>query len=155
MTIATSPNLDGLLLQVLATPEGQADPYPDYARMRDEAGVSRTAFGPYVVNGYEECLGVLRDPCLGRGIGTRGHLDGDLQRRRHPPRRIPRGVPAQHAAVGPARSHPAAPPGLAVFSPPGRWSGSVPRSTVWSGGCSTSSAKGARPTSWLPSRLPC
>jgi cytochrome P450 len=69
MTIATSPTLDGLLLQVLATPEGQADPYPYYALMRAEARVSRTAFGPYVVNGYEECLGVLRDPRLGRGMG--------------------------------------------------------------------------------------
>jgi cytochrome P450 len=69
MTIATSPTLDGLLLQVLATPEGQADPYPFYAQMRAEARVSRTAFGPYVVNGYEECLGVLRDPRLGRGTG--------------------------------------------------------------------------------------
>ena len=69
MTIATSPTLDGLLLQVLVTPEGQADPYPCYARMRSEARVSRTAFGPYVVNGYQECLGVLRDPRLGRGMG--------------------------------------------------------------------------------------
>ena len=31
MTIISSPNLDGLLLQVLVTPEGQADPYPYYA----------------------------------------------------------------------------------------------------------------------------
>jgi cytochrome P450 len=69
MTIATSSTLDGLLLQVLATPEGQADPYPYYAQMRAEARVSRTAFGPYVVNGYDECLGVLRDPRLGRGMG--------------------------------------------------------------------------------------
>ena len=76
MTIATSPNLDGLLLQVLATPEGQADPYPYYARMRDEARVSRTAFGPYVVNGYEQCLGVLRDPRLGRGIGIEDTSSG-------------------------------------------------------------------------------
>src|SRR5580693_6012063 len=69
MTIASSPTLDGLLLQVLATPDGQADPYPLYARMRAEARVSRTAFGPYVVNGYDECQGVLRDPRLGRGVG--------------------------------------------------------------------------------------
>src|SRR5271169_5512560 len=59
MSIASSPNLDGWLLQVLVTPEGQADPYPWYARMREEARVSRTAFGPYCVNGYEECLAVL------------------------------------------------------------------------------------------------
>ena len=69
MAIISSPTLDGLLLQVLVTPEGQADPYPYYAKMREEARVSRTAFGPFVVNGYEECLGVLRDPRLGRGMG--------------------------------------------------------------------------------------
>ena len=76
MTIATSPTLDGLLLQVLVTPEGQADPYPCYERMRAEARVSRTAFGPYVVNGYQECLGVLRDPRLGRGTGIAGSDSG-------------------------------------------------------------------------------
>ncbi len=32
MAIISSPTLDGLLLQVLVTPEGQADPYPYYAR---------------------------------------------------------------------------------------------------------------------------
>ena len=62
MTIVSSPTLDGLLLQVLVTPDGQADPYPLYARMQAEARVSRTAFGPYVVNGYDECQAVLRDP---------------------------------------------------------------------------------------------
>jgi cytochrome P450 len=76
MTIATSPTLDGLLLQVLVTPEGQADPYPSYAHMRAEARVSRTAFGPYVVNGYQECLGVLRDPRLGRGMGIEDRSSG-------------------------------------------------------------------------------
>jgi cytochrome P450 len=76
MTIASSPTLDGLLLQVLATPDGQADPYPLYARMRAEARVSRTAFGPYVVNGYDECQGVLRDPRLGRGVGIEDRSTG-------------------------------------------------------------------------------
>ncbi len=70
MTIASSPALDALLLEVLATPGGQADPYPRYALMREEARVSRTSFGPYVVNGYDECQAVLRDPRLGRGIGV-------------------------------------------------------------------------------------
>jgi cytochrome P450 len=69
MTITSSAALDGALLQVLVTPEGQADPYPWYATMREEARAFRTSFGPYVVNGYEECLGVLRDPRLGRGVG--------------------------------------------------------------------------------------
>jgi cytochrome P450 len=70
MTVVSSPALDALLLEVLATPEGQADPYPRYALMREEARVSRTSFGPYVVNGYDECLAVLRDPRLGRGVGV-------------------------------------------------------------------------------------
>ncbi len=70
MTIVSNPTLDGWLLQVLITPEGQADPYPWYARMRGEARAYRTSFGPYVVNGYEECQAVLRDPRLGRGIGV-------------------------------------------------------------------------------------
>ena len=70
MAVVSSPTLDALLLEVLATPEGQADPYPRYARMREEARVSRTSFGPYVVNGYDECQAVLRDPRLGRGVGV-------------------------------------------------------------------------------------
>ena len=69
MSIVTSPTLDGHLLQVLVTPEVQADPYPYYALMRDEARVYRTSFGPYCVNGYAECQAVLRDPRLGRGLG--------------------------------------------------------------------------------------
>jgi cytochrome P450 len=69
MSIVTSPTLDGHLLQVLLTPEGQADPYPYYALMRKEARVHRTSFGPYCVNGYAECQEVLRDPRLGRGAG--------------------------------------------------------------------------------------
>ena len=68
MTTATNPTLDGHLLQVLITPEGQADPYPWYTKMRAESRLFRTSFGPYVVHGYEECLAVLRDPRLGRGI---------------------------------------------------------------------------------------
>ena len=116
-----SPDLDGLLLQVLVTPEGQADPYPYYTAMRDEARVSRTAFGPYVVNGYEECLGVLRDPRLGRGVGIEDSSTGIFGDDGHPAGRIPRRLAAQHAALGPAGPHPAAPTGVAlVHAPPGR-----------------------------------
>lgn len=70
MSIVTSPTLDGYLLQVLITPDGQADPYPYYTMMREEARVYRTSFGPYCVNGYAECQAVLRDPRLGRGVGV-------------------------------------------------------------------------------------
>jgi cytochrome P450 len=76
MAITQSSNLDGWLLQVLITPEGQADPYPYYALMRQEARISRTSFGPYVVNGYDECQAVLRDPRLGRGLTVEGSATG-------------------------------------------------------------------------------
>ena len=76
MTIASSPTLDGLLLQVLATPEGQADPYPLYARMHEEASAVRTSLGPLVVLGYDECLAVLRDPRLGRGLDVEDPSSG-------------------------------------------------------------------------------
>jgi cytochrome P450 len=69
VAIASSPALDALLLEVIATPQGQANPYPLYEQMRAVARVSRTSFGPYVVTGYDECQAVLRDPRLGRGIG--------------------------------------------------------------------------------------
>jgi cytochrome P450 len=69
VSIVSSPTLDGFLLQVLVTPDGQADPYPYYTMMREEARVYRTSFGPYCVNGYAECQAVLRDPRLGRGVG--------------------------------------------------------------------------------------
>ena len=68
MGILSSPVLDGLLLQALITPEGQADPYPLYAQMREQATVSRSSLGAYVVNGYGVCQAVLRDPRLGRGV---------------------------------------------------------------------------------------
>lgn len=69
MTIVSDPTVDGLLAQVFASDDGRADPYPLYARIRAAAPVSRTMLGPLVVSGYDDCLAVLRDPRLGRGIG--------------------------------------------------------------------------------------
>jgi cytochrome P450 len=85
VAIASSPALDALLLEVIATPQGQANPYPLYEQMRAQARVSRTSFGPYVVTGYDECQAVLRDPRLGRGVGVEdvsANLFGDGGTRR-------------------------------------------------------------------------
>jgi cytochrome P450 len=65
--IEANPIIDGLLLQVLATPEGRADPYRYYAQMREHGRLSRTAIGPLLVFNYDDCLAVLRDPRMGRG----------------------------------------------------------------------------------------
>jgi cytochrome P450 len=69
MSIVSDPTVDGLLAQALITPEGRADPYPLYEQMRAAAPVCRTMFGPLLVSGYDDCLAVLRDPRLGRGVG--------------------------------------------------------------------------------------
>jgi cytochrome P450 len=68
LSVDSSAEVDGLLLQVLLSPEGRADPYPLYAQMRQVASVTRTVMGPLLVNGHEECLSVLRNPQLGRGM---------------------------------------------------------------------------------------
>src|ERR1700722_14827891 len=89
-TIASDPAIDALLLQVLITPEGRGDPYPAYAQMHESAPIHRTTFGPLLVTGYAESMGVLRDPRLGRGMsGDQGPLNmfgsagsGDGVRRR-------------------------------------------------------------------------
>jgi len=75
MGIAANPMMDGLLLQVLGTDEGRADPYRYYAQMRETTPLSRTALGPLLIHGYEDCLAVLRDPRLGRGMNA---LSGPL-----------------------------------------------------------------------------
>jgi cytochrome P450 len=69
MTIVSDPAIDALLLEVLITPEGRADPYRAYAQMHESAPIHRTSFGPLLVTGYAESMGVLRDPRLGRGLG--------------------------------------------------------------------------------------
>jgi cytochrome P450 len=68
VAVAANTVMDGLLLQVLGTPEGRADPYRYYAQMRETAPISRTVLGPLLIHGYEDCLAVLRDPRMGRGV---------------------------------------------------------------------------------------
>jgi cytochrome P450 len=76
MTIASDPAIDALLLEVLITPDGRADPYGSYAQMHESGPIHRTSFGPLLVTGYHESLGVLRDPKLGRGLsGDQGPLN--------------------------------------------------------------------------------
>jgi cytochrome P450 len=68
VAIAANPVMDGLLLQVLGTPEGRADPYRYYAQMRETVPISRTVLGPLLIHRYEDCMAVLRDPRMGRGV---------------------------------------------------------------------------------------
>jgi cytochrome P450 len=64
-TIATGPGADAEgLVAALGTPEGRADPYPVYARLRELAPVYRAASGAVFLSGYEDCVTVTRDPAF-------------------------------------------------------------------------------------------
>jgi cytochrome P450 len=58
---------DELLHRVMATPEGHADPYPLYRRLRAAAPVHRSALdGNWYVTGFDACRQVLGDPRIGK-----------------------------------------------------------------------------------------
>ena len=59
---------DAALIELLITPEGRADPYPYYDRIRERAPVLRSLTGTVVVTRYRDCMTVLRNPKLGRGL---------------------------------------------------------------------------------------
>lgn len=81
------PNAE--LVRLLATPEGRADPYPHYARIREHAPVFRSAMGSWIVTRFVDCQQVLRAPHFGKGDGADGSDRGRMARW---------GVPAEEAA---------------------------------------------------------
>jgi len=91
MPAVVDPTADAALLELLTTPEGRADPYPLYERIRERSPVLRSGAGPIVLTRYRDCLGALRNPRLGRGLvgphaaRNRGRLPGgadpELRRR--------------------------------------------------------------------------
>lgn len=58
--------LDQLLFEIIATPEGRADPYPRYGVLRDGAPVFRSSLGPWVCTAFDDCQLVLRDHRFGK-----------------------------------------------------------------------------------------
>jgi len=72
-------DVDAELVTLLLTPEGRADPYPHYARLREHAPVLRSALGNWIVTRYEDCQRVLRIPHFGKASGqdelTRSRLE--------------------------------------------------------------------------------
>jgi len=61
-----TPELDALLVELVATPEGRADPYPRYAALRSAAPVYHSSLGFWVVTRFADCQAVLRDHSLGK-----------------------------------------------------------------------------------------
>jgi len=66
---------DALVLQLLIDPVGRANPYPLYQQLREAAPVLRSSLGSLVLSNYDDCMAVLGDQRLGRGLKMR--RDGD------------------------------------------------------------------------------
>lgn len=70
MTAVSTVEPDALLLELIATPEGRADPYPRYAALRERAPVHRSAFGIWTLTDYEDCQLLLRHPGVGKDFSS-------------------------------------------------------------------------------------
>src|SRR5579859_7071678 len=57
---------DRFLLEIVATPEGRAAPYPRYAALRSAAPVFKSSLGLWVCTRFEDCQFVLRDHRFGK-----------------------------------------------------------------------------------------
>jgi cytochrome P450 len=68
MTSVSIVEADALLAELVATPEGRADPYPRYARLRAMAPVHRSGFGFWTLTRYDDCQQLLRHPGVGKNI---------------------------------------------------------------------------------------
>jgi cytochrome P450 len=68
MPAVTDPAADELLVTLLLSPEGRADPYPLYRELRGRAPVLRSGLGSIVLSRYDDAIAVLRDPRMGRGL---------------------------------------------------------------------------------------
>ncbi|HEX3622360.1 MAG TPA: cytochrome P450 [Acidimicrobiales bacterium] len=80
MSTVAPVNADALLAELVATPEGRADPYPRYAQLRASAPVHRSAFGFWALTRYDDCQQVLRHPGVGKDFsGAVASLGLDAQ----------------------------------------------------------------------------
>lgn len=65
----TEPDI-ATLMGELATPAGQADPYPTYARMHELGEAVAGPDGTVIVTGYRACSAVIRDNSLRKSPGA-------------------------------------------------------------------------------------
>jgi cytochrome P450 len=86
-TVAFDPEAE--LVTVLATPEGRADPYPHYARIREHAPLFRSTMGNWIVTRFADCQQVLRAAAFAKST------DQDASAR---VRMARSGIPADEAA---------------------------------------------------------
>ncbi|HJV08708.1 MAG TPA: cytochrome P450 [Acidimicrobiales bacterium] len=70
MSTVTTTEPDALLMELVATPEGRADPYPRYAALRERAPVHRSTFGMWTLTGYDDCQQLFRHPGVGKDFSS-------------------------------------------------------------------------------------
>ena len=70
MSSATTVEADNLLVDLVATPEGRADPYPRYAALRTLAPVHKSALGFWALTRYDDCQLLLRASGVGKDFST-------------------------------------------------------------------------------------
>jgi cytochrome P450 len=66
MNTVSPAELDSLLVELVATAEGRADPYPRYAALRAVAPVHRSGLGFWALSRYDDCQQLLRHPGVGK-----------------------------------------------------------------------------------------
>jgi cytochrome P450 len=70
-TVTPQTTPDGIVLEIMLTPEGREDPYSRYKRLREMAPVHRSSLGPlWFLTRYDDCNQVLRDHRFGKGDFT-------------------------------------------------------------------------------------
>lgn len=76
---AAGVDVDALVLELLGTDEGRADPYSRYRAIRSSAPVYRSPqSGVWYLTRHQDCKDVLHDPRFGRGIGLGSDHFGGL-----------------------------------------------------------------------------
>ncbi len=76
MSTVSAVDPDNLLLELVATPEGRADPYPRYAALRAVAPVHHSALGFWVLSRYDDCQQLLRHPGVGKDFSGAANAVG-------------------------------------------------------------------------------
>jgi cytochrome P450 len=70
--------------RLFLTPEGRANPYPLYHRLRELSPVHRTGLGLWVLSRYDDCWAAMRDPRFGKNYAGQIEQRFGPDWRRHP-----------------------------------------------------------------------
>ena len=114
---------DDLIHRIMATPEGHADPYPLYHRLRELAPMHRSGLdGVWYVSGFDACRHILGDTRIGKNdqfIVPRHGVDPErvrLARRRRRPSMLTANPP-QHTRLRGAAKGAFIPPTMEALRP--------------------------------------